>query len=185
MTTPVAAGVRIIGIDPGLANVGYGVIQHDRNRSCLLAAGTITTASTMETAQRLKMIHDGLAAVIETWQPSVAALEDLFFCTNVRTAISVAQGRGACILATANSQIELAEYTPLQIKMAVTGYGRATKQQVEKMVRVVLAQQEGAWSNHAADALAVALCHAHSMHFKVLATAAGAPLPARGKRKWR
>ena len=177
--------VRIIGIDPGLANVGYGVIEHGGQRSRLLAAGTISTPSTLPTAQRLKLIHDGLAAVIATWQPGVAALEDLFFSTNVRTAISVAQGRGACILATANSGIDLAEYTPLQIKMAITGYGKAGKQQVEKMVRAVLGEQEGTWSNHAADALAVALCHAHSMRFGQLATAAGAPPIPRGKRRWR
>ena len=79
----------------------------------------------------------------------------------------------------------LAEYTPLQIKMAITGYGKAGKQQVEKMVRAVLGEQEGAWSNHAADALAVALCHAHTMRFGKLATAAGAPPIARGKRRWR
>jgi crossover junction endodeoxyribonuclease RuvC len=177
--------VRILGIDPGLANVGYGVIDHEGQRSRLVASGTIETASHQPVAQRLKRIHDGLAEVIETHHPEVACIEDLFFCTNVRTAISVAQGRGACILATAVSGIPLAEYTPLQIKMAITGYGKASKQQVEKMVRAVLALQDMPKTSHAADALAVALCHAHSQRFRALVTAAGGPVLPRGKRRLR
>jgi crossover junction endodeoxyribonuclease RuvC len=164
--------VRILGIDPGLAQTGYGVVDHSSQQSRLVACGCITTRADEEMAQRLRQIHDKLAEVIRTWNPEVAAIENLYFCTNVRTAISVAQGRGVCILATATAQIPLAEYTPLQIKLAVAGYGKATKQQVEKMVRALLCLPAIPGTSHEADALAVALCHAHSHKFKSLVGAA-------------
>lgn len=158
--------MRILGIDPGLANTGYGVIEHTGQQSRLLASGCVHTASTQPLPQRLKMIHDTLAAVIEEWHPEVVAIEELFFCANVKTAISVAQGRGVCVLATAKANVPLAEYTPLQIKQAVVGYGKATKQQVEKMVKVLLGLHEVPTNDHAADALAAALCHAHGHRFE-------------------
>ncbi len=176
--------MRILGIDPGLANVGYGVIDHEGQKSAMVVAGTVTTPAADPLPRRLKHIHDELAAVIAAHKPDVACLEDIFFCTNVRTAIAVAQGRGACILATAAADIPIAEYTPLQIKMAVTGSGKATKQQVEKMVRALLALKDVPRTDHAADALAVALCHAHSQRFQKLVTAAGAVM-GRGKRRFR
>ena len=177
--------MRILGIDPGLANTGYGIIDHDGQRSQFLAAGCIVTAADEAVSQRLRKIHDGLVAVIEEWKPEVACVEDLFFCTNVRTAISVAQGRGVAILATAHASLPVAEYTPLQIKQAVAGYGKATKEQVEKMVRAVLRLEQLPATNHAADALAVALCHAHSHKFQSLVVAAGGPAIAKGKRRYR
>ena len=160
--------MRILGIDPGLAETGYGVIDHASQQSKLVACGCITTRAGEPMAQRLRQIHDELAQVIRTWSPEVAAIENLYFCTNMRTAISVAQGRGVCILATAAAEIPLAEYTPLQIKQAVAGYGKATKQQVEKMVRALLAMPAIPGTSHEADALAVALCHAHAHKFKSL-----------------
>ena len=161
-------GMRILGIDPGLANTGYGVIDHMGQSSRLLTCGCIETASDTPLPQRLAAIHDGLAAVIEEWHPEVASLEQLFFCTNVKTAISVAQGRGVAILATAHARLALAEYTPLQIKQGVVGYGKATKAQVEKMVRAILGIHDRLPTSHAADALAVALCHAHSRRYATL-----------------
>jgi crossover junction endodeoxyribonuclease RuvC len=162
------AGMKIIGIDPGLANTGFGVIEFTGQASRLLAAGDIVTRAGEHLPLRLKTIHDRLAAAIEEWKPDAAAIENLYFCTNVRTAISVAQGRGVCILATAAADIPLAEYTPLQIKLAVAGYGKATKQQVQKMVKAILGLRELPASSHSADAIAVALCHAHSQRYNRL-----------------
>jgi crossover junction endodeoxyribonuclease RuvC len=162
----------IIGIDPGLASVGYGVILHANQQSKVLTHGCITTAAGQPLAQRLSVIHDTLSAIIEEWKPDVAAVEELFFCNNAKTVIAVAQGRGVCLLATARANLPIAEYTPLQIKQAVVGYGKATKPQVEKMVKTLLCLQEIPATNHAADALAVALCHAHSQRFSHLVSEA-------------
>lgn len=156
--------MRILGIDPGLANTGYGVIEHTGQSSRMMTSGCIRTEAHEPLPQRLAKIHDTLVAVIDEWSPEVVCLEDLFFCKNVKTAMAVAQGRGVCILAASKARLEVAEYTPLQIKLAVVGYGKASKQQVEKMVKVLLGLSEIPSTNHAADALAVALCHAHSYH---------------------
>lgn len=164
--------MRILGIDPGLANTGFGVIEHSGQSSRFLTCGCISTPSGDALAQRLSRIHDGLAAVIDEWKPDAACIEHLFFSANVRTAISVAQGRGVCILATAKASIPIFEYTPLQIKQAIVGYGRASKAQVQKMVKALLALQHLPATDHAADALAVALCHAHQRHFTQLVDAA-------------
>lgn len=164
--------MRIMGIDPGLASVGYGVIEHEASQSHALASGCIHTQAGHNLALRLACIHDGLAEVIATWSPEVVCVESLFFCNNMKTAISVAQGRGVCILASAKANIPLVEYTPLQIKQAVVGYGKASKQQVEKMVRVILGMSGEPSTSHAADALAVALCHAHSNRFSQMVNAA-------------
>lgn len=157
--------MRIIGIDPGLANTGYGVIDHNASQSRLVVAGCITTNPKDAVAQRLKVIHDELAAVIEQARPDEASMEQLFFCNNMKTAISVAQGRGVAILATAHAGLPLGEYTPLQIKQAVVGYGKASKAQVLTMVKAILGLGEAVGTDHAADALAAALCHAHTSKF--------------------
>ncbi|MEI7634870.1 MAG: crossover junction endodeoxyribonuclease RuvC [bacterium] len=164
--------MRILGIDPGLASTGYGVIDTDGHSSRLLECGCVSTRPGEPLAERLERIHDELAAVIEKWRPETVSLEQLFFCANVRTAVSVAQGRGVAILATAKARIPLAEYTPLQIKQALVGYGHASKPQVEKMVRAILGIRENLATTHAADALAAAICHAHSLKFARLAEAA-------------
>lgn len=159
------AFMRIMGIDPGLASVGYGLIDHDGTRSHLLASGCISTRPGELLPVRLRTIHDALVALIEEWHPQVASIEQLFFCTNVRTAIAVAQARGVCLLATARAGLEIAEYTPLQVKQGVVGYGKASKLQVEKMVKAILGMQELPQTSHAADALALALCHAHTQKY--------------------
>ena len=174
--------MRILGIDPGLANVGFGVIEHAGGQSRLIASGCIVTEASVPLADRLKQIHDSLVDVIALHSPEAASIEQLFFCANVKTAISVAQGRGVCILATANAGIAFHEYTPLQIKLAITGSGKAGKAQVQKMVKALLNLREAPVSDHAADALAAALCHAHSWKFTRLAEAAAVqsrPGPAR------
>jgi len=158
--------MRILGIDPGLANTGYGVIDHANNQSRLVAHGCVTTSSRMDTAARLKAIYDDLTRVIEETRPDAVALERLFFSVNVRSAMAVGEGRGVAILATATAELPLAEYTPQQIKQAVSGSGKAGKDQVTRMVGVLLNLQDMPETSHAADALAVALCHAHSSHFQ-------------------
>ncbi|MGB9692880.1 MAG: crossover junction endodeoxyribonuclease RuvC [Candidatus Sumerlaeaceae bacterium] len=158
--------MRIMGIDPGLAHTGYGVIEFTGSESRMLVMGEIVTRADAALALRLQEIHDRLHAVIEAWQPEAVAVESLFFCTNVRTAIAVAQARGVALLATATANVPLFEYTPLEIKLAVSGYGKATKEQMQKMVRAILGLREEPRTSHAADALAAALCHAHSQRFQ-------------------
>lgn len=194
--------MRILGIDPGLASTGWGVIDHDGSRSVAVASGTVVTAAGQPTARRLKTIHDGIAAVVARHRPAHAAVERLFFCTNVSTAMAVAEARGVAILATANAELEVFEYTPLQVKQAVTGSGKAAKAQVDHMVRALLglgrladapkapAKGEGDGdggtgaddpfprTDHASDALAIALCHAHGHGFRTKAAAAAAQATA-------
>lgn len=158
--------MRILGIDPGLSNTGYGVIDHKNNQSHLVTHGCIITKPKSETAARLKTIFDELSEVITQTKPDAVALEKLFFSINVKSAMAVGEGRGVAILATASAELPLAEYTPQQIKQAVSGSGKASKDQVARMVCVLLGLQESPATTHAADALAVALCHAHSSHFQ-------------------
>jgi len=158
--------MRILGIDPGLTNTGYGVIDHESNQSRLVTHGCILTKSAENTAQRLKAIYDGITAVIHETKPDAVAIEKLFFSINVKSAMAVGEGRGVAILATATANLPLAEYTPQEIKQAVSGSGKAGKDQVLRMVGVILALKEAPATSHAADALAVAICHAHSSHFR-------------------
>lgn len=159
--------MRILGIDPGLLNTGYGVIDYGNNQSRLVAQGCIITSSKDPTPARLKDIHDGIVRVIEETRPDVVSLERLFFSVNVKTAMAVGEGRGVAILATVQSNLEIAEYTPQQIKQAVSGSGKAGKEQVRRMVGVILALHDNMpATSHAADALAAAICHAHSSHFR-------------------
>lgn len=158
--------MRILGIDPGLSNTGFGVIDHEGNQSRLVAQGCIVTRSGEATAARLQTIYDGIMQVIEETAPEAVALEKLFFSVNVKSAMAVGEGRGVAILATAKAELPIAEYTPQQIKQAVSGSGKAGKEQVQRMVSVLLALRETPATSHAADALAVALCHAHSSHFQ-------------------
>jgi crossover junction endodeoxyribonuclease RuvC len=157
--------MRILGIDPGLTNTGYGVIDHESNQSRLVTHGCVITSPNDDTARRLKAIYDGLTAVMEETRPDAVALERLFFSINVKSAMAVGEGRGVAILATAKAEIPLAEYTPQQIKQAVSGSGKAGKEQVLRMVGVILSLKDAPATSHAADALAVAICHAHSSHF--------------------
>ncbi len=154
------APLIILGIDPGLAKAGLGVIACDGQTQKALLAEAVSTPTGWPLARRLKKIHDAICEVAGHFRPDAAAIETLYFAANVRTAMQVAQARGAAILATADAGVELFEYTPLQIKQAVAGYGRAGKDQIIKMVQVLLHLKERPRSDHAADALAAALCHA-------------------------
>ncbi|MFH0792950.1 MAG: crossover junction endodeoxyribonuclease RuvC [bacterium] len=155
--------LTILGIDPGVAEVGYGLIRTERGNSRSVAYGVITTTPKETLPLRLKRIYDELSEVVRTHKPDMVAVEQLFFAANVKTAVGVAQGRGVAVLAAGQSGAEVFEYTPLQIKQAVAGYGRASKLQVQQMVRAILSLSEIPKPDHAADALAVALCHAHSL----------------------
>lgn len=152
----------ILGIDPGTAITGYGIISHQGNHLKKIGVGVIRTSPQQDMSLRLKVIYDEMHSLIAKYQPEVIAVEELFFNKNVRTALAVGQARGVIMLAAANSGLDIVEYTPLQVKQAVVGYGRAEKHQIQEMVRMLLCLPEIPKPDDAADALAVAICHAHS-----------------------
>jgi crossover junction endodeoxyribonuclease RuvC len=152
----------VLGIDPGTAITGYGLVKGEGDDLTLVAYGTITTSSDWALPERLQRIYQELTALIEDQQPTTAAVEELFFSKNVRTALSVGQARGVALLAAANAGLPIHEYTPLQVKQAIAGYGRATKDQVQQMVKMLLALDCVPQPDDAADAIAVAICHIHS-----------------------
>ena len=154
--------MRILGIDPGYAIVGYGVLDYDNNKFKTIEYGAITTPSSMNMFDRLKSIYDDLCHVIEQTRPQYMAIEELFFNSNQKTAINVAQARGVILLAAMNYNLNIFEYTPLQVKQAVVGYGRAEKKQVMDMVKRICALPAPPKPDDAADAVALAICHARS-----------------------
>lgn len=151
--------MRILGIDPGTGIMGFGIIDYTRNSSKLVDAGVIRTPVKEEDSQRLSTIYDELHEIISEFKPEVMAVEKLFFAQNVTTAMSVAQARGVILLCGKQHNLTLFEYTPLQIKQALTGYGRAEKKQIQEMVRVILKLKEVPKPDDCADALAAAICH--------------------------
>lgn len=152
----------VLGIDPGYALVGFGVIEVANNKTTVLDYGVIQTHKTSTFPQRLEIIHKGVSKLIEKYKPTSIAVEELFFSKNVKTGISVAEGRGVILLAGQQNGVKMFEYTPNQIKQALTGTGRAEKQQVQYMVRAILNLKTVPKPDDAADALAVALCHAQT-----------------------
>ena len=154
--------MRILGIDPGFAIVGWGVIEYESSHFRVLGYGSIQTPAGMKLEDRLLAIYKELSEIIDKFSPEVMAVEDLFFNTNLKTGIKVAQARGVILLAAEQKGIEIAEYTPLQVKQAVTGYGRAEKKQVITMVTMLLGLAKPPKPDDTADALAIAVCHAHS-----------------------
>ncbi|TMC23830.1 MAG: crossover junction endodeoxyribonuclease RuvC [Chloroflexi bacterium] len=154
-----------LGIDPGTAIVGYAVVMAKGSLLNLLVCDVITTPAKMPLAQRLQHIYEGLSGIIATFKPHEAAIEDLFFAKNARTAMTVGQARGVAMLALANGGLPVAEYTPKQVKQAVTGYGAAKKEQVGEMVRILLKLTAVPKPDDAADAAAVAICHLNTATF--------------------
>ena len=152
----------ILGIDPGLAIVGWGVIEYSGSRFTTLGYGSIETPAGMDTEQRLSLIYDGIKKLIETYKPQQMAIEELFFNTNQTTGIRVAEARGVIIMCAYRMGVKVFEYTPLQVKQSVVGYGRAEKKQVITMVTMFLGLQKPPKPDDTADALAIAVCHAHS-----------------------
>ena len=159
----------VLGIDPGTAITGYGLVWGEGDDLRLVDYGVITTPSDKSLPQRLQEIYRQLTALIQKRQPTAAAVEKLFFSRNVRTALNVGQARGVALLAMANAELEIHEYTPLEVKQAVVGYGRATKNQVQEMVKMLLGLDTVPQPDDAADAIAVAICHIHSARMKSLA----------------
>lgn len=152
----------ILGIDPGYAIVGWGAIEYDGNKFKVLEYGAITTEASMNMFDRLKKIHNDLNEIIKRVNPDFMAIEELFFNSNQKTAINVAQARGVLLLSALNYGTEVFEYTPLQVKQAVAGYGRADKNQVQQMVKLLLGLDKVPKPDDTADALAIAICHGHS-----------------------
>lgn len=152
----------VLGIDPGYAIVGYGAVEQVRSQSRVLGYGAITTKAGVPLPDRLSEIYHDMLELLNRVKPDAAAIEELFFNTNVTTGIAVAQARGVIVLACAQSGVPVFQYTPLQVKMAVVGYGRAEKKQVMEMTRIMLGLEKIPRPDDAADALAVALCHAHT-----------------------
>lgn len=154
--------MRILGIDPGIATVGFGVIDSDKNALTLVNYGVITTPANTSLSSRLDRIYDDTTELIKIFAPDQIACEELFFNTNITTGIAVAHGRGVLLLACRKAGVPIFEYTPLQVKQAVVGYGRADKKQVIYMVSRLLCMKTAPKPDDAADALAIAICHARS-----------------------
>ncbi len=152
----------ILGIDPGLAIVGYGVIEYQAPSFKTLAYGAITTPAHTPVEDRLSEIFDGMTELIEMYHPADMAIEELFFNTNTTTGITVAEARGVALLAARRQKVRIFEYTPLQVKQAVVGYGRAEKKQVQTMIQTILNLKALPKLDDTADALAIAVCHAHT-----------------------
>ena len=154
--------MKILGIDPGYAIVGFGLITSDRGEHKLLQYGTITTPAYLDFPSRLVMIYDDMVRLMDALKPDAVAVEELFWGHNVTTGIGVSHGRGVILLAMAKYGIPLYEYTPMQVKQAVVGYGKAEKSQVMDMTRRLLKMKEIPRPDDAADAIAIALCHGRS-----------------------
>jgi crossover junction endodeoxyribonuclease RuvC len=157
-----ARSLRIIGIDPGYAIVGYGVLDYAGNKFTVVDYGAITTPADLAFDQRLARIYDELDVLLKRLQPHAMAIEKLFFTTNQKTGIDVAQARGVIQLCAVKNAVEVAEYTPLQVKQSVVGYGKAEKKQVQQMTKTLLNLESVPKPDDTADALAIAICHAHS-----------------------
>jgi crossover junction endodeoxyribonuclease RuvC len=154
--------VRALGIDPGTATMGWGVVEFDSRHLRLIDVGALTTPAGMPQPERLLQLYNGLRAIIEQLHPDTAAVEELFFGKNVNTALSVGQARGVALLALAQAGVPVYEYKPLAVKQAVAGYGGADKRQMQEMVRLTLGLATVPRPDDAADALAIAICHAYS-----------------------
>lgn len=153
----------ILGIDPGYGITGYGVVEFLNNHFRVIDYGVVSTDSKMLFSKRIEAIYDRIGEIIEKYHPDAAAIEELFFNNNITTAIAVAQGRGAALLSCTKHNVPTYEYTPLQVKQTVVGYGRAEKQQVQMMIKMILKLDKIPKPDDAADALGIAICHAHSM----------------------
>jgi len=166
--------MRVLGIDPGTAITGYGVVEeaadklHPGGNPKPLTFGVIRTPAGQPLPARLQLIYRAVRDLATEWEPTTAAVEELFFSSNVRTAMSVGQARGVALLALADAGLDVVEYTPLTVKQAVTGYGNADKAQMQEMVRLLLGLVEVPRPDDAADALAVAICHFHSARLTAL-----------------
>ena len=170
----------ILGIDPGYAIVGYGLIRADGGRFCPLEHGSVETGAGEDFGRRLETIYDGISAVLEKWRPDAVSVEKLYFKNNRTTAIGVAEARGVILLAACRAGARVFEYTPLQVKLAVTGYGQAKKPQVMEMTRRLLCLKEVPRPDDTADALALAVCHGQAAGSAVRRAMLSNQVPLRG-----
>ena len=154
--------MRILGIDPGTAIMGWGVIEADSGEVELVSYGVLTTPAKTPLSSRLELLYNGLAHVLAAYRPDVAAVEELFFSRNVTTALAVGHARGVALLAIQQAGVRMFEYKPMAVKQAVVGYGHADKQQMQHLVQMTLNLDHLPQPDDAADALAIALCHAYS-----------------------
>lgn len=154
--------MRIMGIDPGVATIGFGVVDADRNKQRLIRCGVITTPAHTSLSSRLEQIFRDMEDLLDMFKPDAVSVEELFFNTNITTGIAVAHARGVILLACRMAGVQIFEYTPLQVKQAVVGYGRAEKKQVMDMVKRLCSLPAPPKPDDAADAVALALCHARS-----------------------
>jgi len=164
--------MRVLGIDPGTAITGYGVVEGQHGDIAVVSYGVITTPASWTLAQRLQHIYTRLRALLLEWQPDSAAVEELFFSKNAQTALAVGHARGVALLALADAGVAVEEYKPAEVKQAVAGYGKASKQQIQGMVQHLLGLAEPPSPDDAADALAVAICHLHAAWWRALDRAA-------------
>ena len=155
-------GMIVLGIDPGYAIVGYGVVEMKNNRYRTLEHGAVTTKAGTDFNRRLEIIYDGIAQVLAQYHPDAVSVEKLYFSNNKTTGIGVAEARGVILLAAQKARVPVFEYTPVQVKLAVTGYGKALKPQVMEMTRRLLNLKSVPQPDDAADALAIAICHGHN-----------------------
>ena len=162
--------MRILGIDPGYAIVGWGVIDYENSRFRVVDYGSVQTKAGTDTVERLEKVYQGINTIIERYKPEHMAIEELFFNTNVTTGIAVGHARGVILLALAQKNCPFYEYTPSQVKQAVVGYGKAEKRQVMELTRSILGLKKIPRPDDAADALALAVCHAHSASSRLLET---------------
>jgi crossover junction endodeoxyribonuclease RuvC len=178
--------VKVFGIDPGSERTGYGCVESDGTRHRVVACGAIATPSRATFPEKLLAIHRSLTALLAECEPAVVAIENVFYATNVRSALKLGHARGVAVLAAVERGLPVVEYTPAEIKRAVVGYGRAEKQQVQEMVRLLLGLAEVPTPHDAADALAVAICHLHQQGSAAAQALAIDPGP-RGRRpkSWR
>ncbi len=158
--------MRVLGIDPGSLVTGFGVVEEESTQLRALAWGAVRTSARQSLSERLKRIYDGLNDTVRTWQPDTVSVERVFFADNPKTALILGHARGVALLAAANAALPLVEYSALEIKMAVVGYGRAAKSQVQQMVQTLLRLDALPQPADAADALAAAICHLHSHRFQ-------------------
>ena len=154
--------MRILGLDPGIATIGFGVVDSEKSSQKLINCGVISTPAHTSLSSRLEQIYDDMCQLIELFKPEAVSIEELFFNTNTTTGIAVAHGRGVILLACRKAGLKVYEYTPLQVKQAVVGYGRAEKAQVMDMVKRICHLPAPPKPDDAADAVALALCHARS-----------------------
>lgn len=157
----------ILGIDPGLATTGYGIIKTQNGKLEIIDYGSILTDGHLPFDSRLVIIYQAIKKLIFTYKPDILVIEEIFFCKNVKTALRIGHVRGVIILAAIESNCQISEYTPLQVKQAITGFGRADKKQIQEMVKILLNLKTIPTPDDAADALALAICHIHSAKLNI------------------